>query len=1136
MALMGRLSRCAVAALASVTVVSLGVSSGGQAFAAAPSAPPSDLFSDAGANKPVASHTDAPASVVAEAKARAWSPKHVNRTVVGGPAKGKWRMQQSPNGAKGAALASPAAVSSVDANVAAPGLGVQKFYGMQEFPIRDGLSMAVNLGNGNLVIEGQDQKFNAPGVASNWGRFYNSLSKRTGAYGSKWSLTGGQDVGLELSSTQVVFRGLSGFRASFTGSGTSWTAPSGLGAKLTANSDKTWKVVVQKSHQTYNFDANGFLTSVKDRNGVGLSYTYQTVAGQQVVASVQDAAGRVSTFGYDTSGRITSITDPSTRVTKYAYDSSGNLVSSTDADKNTTTYTWSSGQITKIVTARGVTVQMAYDSTGRVTSVTTYPQVNAGGTAQVTKFSYSSGSTVATNPLGKATTSTIDSSGRVTASKDPDGVVHSTTYNANSDTTQTWAITGQVTSFSYDTNNNPTQVKMPTGATSSATYVAGACGAGSSATGPGDEPTCVTDDAGNKTTIGYDANGNMTSQQDTTKSGGRKISKSWSIAGSTDSKTNCSPIPGQLCQTTDGNGNTRSYYYNSQGDLLQINSPQPLGSVTYAYDELGRVTAAKLGRGQSMTYTWDDMDHIVAMHVGNIGSTPAFDRYYTYDADGNLTNVDNSTFAYDGQNRQVSMTNPAKQASSLTYDAAGNITKLTAGDGSVSSYTYDPANRILTAVFAGGSCTATGQPGCIKFAYDTAGREKTRTFPGGLVQTTTVDASNRVTEISDANGATKYFDNTYSYTNGSSDRSLLQSSTQVLKFRDFPAPAGAKTTYSYDSLNRLTKAVEMNGTTQNAAWSYAYDNNGNRTSTSATGNTYAYTDYNNKSHTVTYNGADEIATVDGTATGTSFDADGNETSAVNQGYGVQNRTADTTSADQDITSMTGPDGSVFNYASAQTLPTGPRQMTNQHGYAFNYALLGLQNFDSPYDTGTAKVFNLPNGEHVGYQNAAGSREYLLKDNQGSTVRISEDDGTANSAYSYDPYGQFRDYYRNTTGASDNVFMYTGGIRDRATGLYRLGARWYDPTQGRFTQPDPSGQEQNSYLYASGDPINKEDPTGLDGVEDILGGAIAIGGALALVPAAAASAPVAVGMFILGAGGGGLTGYGIGKCIIGECSQ
>ena len=43
---------------------------------------------------------------------------------------------------------------------------------------------------------------------------------------------------------------------------------------------------------------------------------------------------------------------------------------------------------------------------------------------------------------------------------------------------------------------------------------------------------------------------------------------------------------------------------------------------------------------------------------------------------------------------------------------------------------------------------------------------------------------------------------------------------------------------------------------------------------------------------------------------------------------------------------------------------------------------------------------------------------------------------------------------------------------------KLGARYYNPTTGRFTQPDPSGKEANTYNYTSCNPVNSTDPTGL----------------------------------------------------------
>lgn len=64
-----------------------------------------------------------------------------------------------------------------------------------------------------------------------------------------------------------------------------------------------------------------------------------------------------------------------------------------------------------------------------------------------------------------------------------------------------------------------------------------------------------------------------------------------------------------------------------------------------------------------------------------------------------------------------------------------------------------------------------------------------------------------------------------------------------------------------------------------------------------------------------------------------------------------------------------------------------------------------------------------------------------------------------ATYSYDSWG-------NTTAtgaeAASNPWQYAGRYKDSTTGYTKFGARSYDPTTGRFTQTDPSGQEQNRY--------------------------------------------------------------------------
>ncbi|KOX32074.1 MULTISPECIES: RHS repeat-associated core domain-containing protein, partial [unclassified Streptomyces] len=113
----------------------------------------------------------------------------------------------------------------------------------------------------------------------------------------------------------------------------------------------------------------------------------------------------------------------------------------------------------------------------------------------------------------------------------------------------------------------------------------------------------------------------------------------------------------------------------------------------------------------------------------------------------------------------------------------------------------------------------------------------------------------------------------------------------------------------------------------------------------------------------------------------------------------------------------------------------------------------------------------------------GKSFYYLTDATGNVLGLVDEAGKRTHTYAYTAYGTSQ----NATETFPQPYRYAGAYLD-PTGLYKMGARYYDPTLGRFTQPDPSGQETNPYLYAAGDPINHTDPTGLSflsGVADFL---------------------------------------------------
>jgi RHS repeat-associated protein len=76
----------------------------------------------------------------------------------------------------------------------------------------------------------------------------------------------------------------------------------------------------------------------------------------------------------------------------------------------------------------------------------------------------------------------------------------------------------------------------------------------------------------------------------------------------------------------------------------------------------------------------------------------------------------------------------------------------------------------------------------------------------------------------------------------------------------------------------------------------------------------------------------------------------------------------------------------------------------------------------------------------------------------------------------------------TTSGDPNHFKYAGQELDAESGLYHMGARYYSPSLGRFTSPDPlyielrrlvDPQALNLYAYARNNPTTFSDPSGLD---------------------------------------------------------
>lgn len=101
-----------------------------------------------------------------------------------------------------------------------------------------------------------------------------------------------------------------------------------------------------------------------------------------------------------------------------------------------------------------------------------------------------------------------------------------------------------------------------------------------------------------------------------------------------------------------------------------------------------------------------------------------------------------------------------------------------------------------------------------------------------------------------------------------------------------------------------------------------------------------------------------------------------------------------------------------------------------------------------------------------------SKEWYIKDYQGSLVMTLVDNGTGN-VFAYEPYGAQQ---KIQVSGESPAEQYTGKELNERVGLYYYGARFFDPILGIWMTPDPARQYMNLYAFG-GDPVNKIDRDG-----------------------------------------------------------
>jgi len=459
---------------------------------------------------------------------------------------------------------------------------------------------------------------------------------------------------------------------------------------------------------TYDPTTNN-LTKAAEPTGANQTWAYQQNSPNDpryAPDSYTDAQGNKNTYTYDGNTNLTSASNSGSGATWTAtYNGNGTVATNKDANGNLTSYTYDGvGNLTKITYPAPLgAVNMTYDSLSRMLTRTD-------GKGQLTQYAYDVMDRL--TQLTYADSSTIvytyDNDGNTTQLQDNTGITNFTYDNLNRQTKKVLPDTTTM-NYGYDAVSNLASLQDPGG---SVTYAYDQVNELSSLTEPNGGITNFSYNAGYRRTstaypngvtenMSYDSSERLT-QIKATKGASTLNSFSYCYNRLNPCSTNKADDTDLRWSVTDVNNATSSYSYNALNRLVGASGAG--GSYTYGYDANGNLTN---NNGASQAFN-------AANELTSSGSTT-----YSFDANGNETgNNVGLSLTYNAKDHTTGITAPGQAALNMTYSGATQTERVTAG---ATSFTYNVLG-------CGGASTGVG--GNTPYTRDNKGQLVEERVPG----------------------------------------------------------------------------------------------------------------------------------------------------------------------------------------------------------------------------------------------------------------------------------------------------------------------------------------------------------------------------------------------------------------------
>ncbi|HZM01521.1 MAG TPA: RHS repeat-associated core domain-containing protein [Candidatus Saccharimonadales bacterium] len=551
---------------------------------------------------------------------------------------------------------------------------------------------------------------------------------------------------------------------------------------------------------TYVYSANNvdLVQTLMTHNGKSEIQGSITYNSHHLPLTITDASGQITTNTFNAQGHLLSTSNPKGELTTFNYDTNGyltNILGHLQSSNDIRSFTYDSfGRVFTATDTEGYSITNNYDAADRKTQV-----IHPDGTYE--QFVYSNLDLIASaDRLGRWTTNAYNADRQLVQTQDPLGRITRFEWCRCGALAALIDPMGRQTSWDYDVQSRPIAKHYPDGSTVTYAYE-----------NTTSRLASKFDEQGQQTVYQYYADNNLKG-----KSYPNAIISTPSVAFTYDHDYN------RILTMQDGIGLT-VYTYNpisptpvlGAGRLASISGPFSNSTVTYQYDQLGRVVSRAInGAAQATTYDVLGRPIIVTNSLGsfNYAYLDATSRLASEAYPNGLTNF-YTYYNISGDERLQQITHQQANGNILSsftyqYNSAGQVTAEGLPiDNTTETYGYDASDQ-LASVETQQSFPGTGLGPISTFTtytYDLAGNRLTVTQGGGSklgppsTQQFSYSALNQLTGASPAatNSATYEWDaeNRLTAINQGTNRSA----------------------FSYDGLGRRVEIVEKtNGVVQSA--------------------------------------------------------------------------------------------------------------------------------------------------------------------------------------------------------------------------------------------------------------------------------------------------------------------------------